>query len=139
MFELIGLLGGALFAVGCMPVAWQSIKTGKSVGTPLTTMWLLAISLTLYSVYLFGTFGAHLPFWFMIVELVCWSVALWYHYFPRGWIGSEEMHWGMMGVGGPGWIPILDKDPSEGGQCIGYRHKSGKEFFFDTPKPLDQI
>ena len=91
MFELIGLLGGALFAVGCMPVAWQSIKTGKSVGTPLTTMWLLAVSLMLYSIYLFGTFGAHLPFWFMIVELICWSIALWYHYFPRhgGWSSNR--------------------------------------------------
>jgi len=100
MFELIGLLGGALFAVGCMPVAWKAIRTGKSVGTPLSTMWLLAVSLTLYSIYLFGSFGAHLPFWFMIVELVCWSIALWYHYFPRGWIGPEEHHCAMLGLGG---------------------------------------
>jgi len=54
-------------------------------------MWLLAVSLTLYSIYLFGSFGAHLPFWFMIVELVCWSIALSYHYFPRdgGWSSNR--------------------------------------------------
>lgn len=67
--EFIGLLGGALFAAGCMPVAWNVLKTGRTGGAPLSTKWLL--------------FGSHLPFWFLVIEIVCWRIDLWYKYFPR--------------------------------------------------------
>lgn len=83
MIELIGLIGGALFAAGCIPIAWTSVQSGKGVPTPLSTQWLLFIALIFYSAYLFMAFGPHLPFWFLVVEVVCWGIALWYHYLPR--------------------------------------------------------
>lgn len=83
MNELIGLIGGALFAAGCVPVALKAVWTGRSVDTPLSTMWLLFTALIFYCYYLFHAFGPQLPFWFLMIELVCWGTALWYHYFPR--------------------------------------------------------
>jgi len=89
MIELIGLLGGLLFAIGCLPIAYNALCTGKTGGAPLTTKWLLFTALILYAVYLFLQFGSHLPFWFLVAEMFCWGVDLWYHYFPRP---SDEWH-----------------------------------------------
>jgi hypothetical protein len=84
MLELIGIIGGALFAAGCIPMAWSTWKLGKDVGTPLVTQWLLFLACILYSIFLFGTFGwGYIAFWFLAIEVVCWGIALWYHYFPR--------------------------------------------------------
>ncbi len=84
MIELIGIIGGGLFAAGCIPMAWATVRLGKDVGTPLITQWLLLLACLFYSVYLFSAFGfSHLPFWFLAIEVVCWGIAVWYHYFPR--------------------------------------------------------
>lgn len=83
MIDLIGLLGGALFAAGCLPMAVKTFIYGRDLGTPLSTQWLLFTALIFYSLYLFLSFGMQLPFWFMVVELASWGAALWYHYFPR--------------------------------------------------------
>lgn len=84
MFELIGIIGGALFAAGCIPMAFKTWKLGRDLGTPLETQWLLFLACMFYSVYLFGEFGyTHLPFWFLAIEVLCWGIAVWYHYFPR--------------------------------------------------------
>ena len=84
IFELIGLVGGAIFAVGCVPMAYKTWRAGRSLGTPLETQWLLFWGCVLYSIYLFGAFGMQLPFWFLVIEVVSWGVALVYYYFPRG-------------------------------------------------------
>jgi hypothetical protein len=83
MIELIGIIGGGLFAAGCVSMAFATWRLGRDVGTPLSTQWLLFVALIFYSIYLFAAFGCHLAFWFLVIELVCWGVALWYHYFPR--------------------------------------------------------
>ena len=83
IYELIGLLGGALFAVGCVPMAYRTWLAGHTLGTPIETQWLLFWGCVLYSVYLFGAFGMQLPFWFLIIEVVSWGVALWYYYWPK--------------------------------------------------------
>lgn len=84
MFELIGIIGGALFAAGCIPMAYKTWKLGRDLGTPLETQWLLFLACMFYSVYLFGEFGySHLPFWFLAIEVLCWGIAVWYHYWPR--------------------------------------------------------
>lgn len=83
LIEIIGLVGGGLFAAGCVPMAWRTWKAGRDLGTPSSTMHLLFAALVFYCLYLFLGFGAQLPFWFLVIELICWGVALWYHYFPR--------------------------------------------------------
>lgn len=81
--EWLGLIGGGLFAAGCVPMAYTTWRLGRDVGTPLSTQWLLFVALIFYTLWLFLAFGMHLPFWFLVIELACWGVALWYHYFPR--------------------------------------------------------
>lgn len=84
MIEIIGIIGGALFAAGCIPMAWRTYHAGRDVGTPLETQWLLFLACAVYSWYLFGAFGPeHIAFWFLVIEVACWGLALWYHYFPR--------------------------------------------------------
>jgi hypothetical protein len=99
MLELIGIIGGFLFAAGCVPMAYRTWHAGKDIGTPLETQWLLFLACIFYSIFLFGTFGAsYIAFWFLAVEVVCWGVALWYHYFPRplrwcGLCGPRRCYW----------------------------------------------
>ena len=83
IYETIGFVGGALFAIGCVPVAWTAWRTGRGIGAPLVTQWLLFVACGLYAVFLYGAFGAHFPFVFLVIEVVCWGVALRYHYRPR--------------------------------------------------------
>lgn len=83
MIDFVGTIGGGLFALGCTPMAWRTWKAGHDLGTPLETQWLLFVACIVYSMYLFAAFGSHLPFWFLVIEVVCWGVALWYSYFPR--------------------------------------------------------
>lgn len=84
MFQWLGLIGGALFAAGCIPMAVRTWLAGRDIGTPLETQWLLFLACIFYTVFLFGEFGpGYAAFWFLAIEVVCWGVALWYHYFPR--------------------------------------------------------
>lgn len=83
MIEWIGFIGGALFAAGCIPMAFNTWIAGRDLGTPLSTQWLLFLACALYAIYLLGAFGFHWPFVFLLVEVFCWGVALTFHYFPR--------------------------------------------------------
>jgi hypothetical protein len=89
VIELIGILGGGLFAFGCFMVACKTVYSGRDTGTPLDTQWSLFLACALYAAYLYASFGSHLPFVFLVIEVICWGVALWYHYFPRKGKGRE--------------------------------------------------
>ena len=92
MIEWLGIIGGGMFAAGCVPIAFNTVRAGKDLGTPLSTQWLLFLACVLFGVYLFGEFGPELPFFFLAIEVACWGAVLWYHYFPRygGW-GSNRV------------------------------------------------
>lgn len=83
MIELLGITGGALFAAGCVPMAFSTWRSGHDLGTPMSTQWLLFLACAVYSAYLIAAFGNHIAFWFLVVEVASWGTALWYHYFPR--------------------------------------------------------
>ena len=84
LIEATGIIGGALFAIGCVPMAVRTWMAGRTLGTPIETQWLLFLGCVLYSIYLFGAFGIQIPFWFLVIEVVSWGVALRYYYWPRG-------------------------------------------------------
>src|SRR5262245_38725937 len=83
VIEWIGFIGGTLFAAACIPMAFYTWRAGRDLGTPLPTQWLLFIACLLYAIYLYGAFGPHLPFAFLLIEVICWGIALWFHYRPR--------------------------------------------------------
>lgn len=81
--KALDLLGSVLFSVACIPSAWTTVRTGRNSGTPLSTVWLLTVALGFYTAWSFLTFGFHFPFLSGVLEFVCWSIVLFYCYFPR--------------------------------------------------------
>lgn len=87
MFSLLGTIGNALFCWACISMALATVKRGRDIGTPLSTMWTFLFANASFGAYLFGTFGLHLLFVVSLVETACWLIALWYHYRPRMPVG----------------------------------------------------
>jgi len=87
--ELMGDVGGILFGMACVPMAWAAWKKGNTKGIPTSAMWLFFNACVLYYGWLFLQFGFHLPFVIGIVEIVCWVIVLKYRYFPRRNIKAE--------------------------------------------------
>lgn len=84
IFNLLGAIANLLFSIACISMAWKTWRSGRDIGTPLSTMWtFFFFANAMFGVYLFGTFGPHWLFANAVVETLCWKLALWYHYFPR--------------------------------------------------------
>ncbi len=79
----LGTVGAVLFATACVPMAWKTFKLGRDIGTPLSTIWTFVLATLLFGIYLVGTIGLNVPTGMVVIEFFCWSLALWYHYFPR--------------------------------------------------------
>lgn len=84
MIKLLGLLGGACFAYCGVPAAWATCKVGRSVGTPISTAWMITVGGIAMYAYLLGSFGFDLILLVnYTVEVGSWGLVVWYHYFPR--------------------------------------------------------
>lgn len=113
MIDAIGSFGAFLFATACVPMAWETFKLGKSVGTPAVTVWTFVGATASFGVYLGAKVGwTQIPTLLVYVEFICWTLALWYHYFPR-----------------PDYLPCCDhrddvqdctRDSWHDGPCNGY-------------------
>lgn len=82
ILELLGLLGTTLYAVACVPLAYQALRTRQAAEVPGFLSWTLFIANVCFSIYLFASFGVHVPFFLVLLEVVCWGVILWMRYFP---------------------------------------------------------
>lgn len=84
IIEIIGLLGGICFAICGVPVAYQTYKAGRSVGTPMTIAWFILAGTALMYTYLLATYGFDwiiaFSYW---TEFLSWALIVWYHYCPR--------------------------------------------------------
>ena len=82
--DLIGIAANIAFMVACLPTAVETIKTGRSIGTPIGLALNIMIACLLYYTYTFFSY-AHDPLvWFSgVLEVPCYSAVIWYHYFPR--------------------------------------------------------
>jgi hypothetical protein len=80
--EALGLLGTILYASACVPLAWKAVRDGL-VTVPPATSWTFFAANCAFATYCFGSFGVHLPFFLVLVEVVCWGTVLKYTYFPR--------------------------------------------------------
>lgn len=83
LWTLCGVGANALYATACVPMAWKTWRAGKDIGNPLVTMWTFFIANLLFTAYGIGSFGGEWPFTLLLVEVICWGVALFYHYWPR--------------------------------------------------------
>lgn len=84
LIDLIGAAGSILFATACVPVAWATWRLGRSVGTPVSTVWTFVLATLLFTIYLAAKVGVtQIPTVLLFIEFVCWGVALKFHYFPR--------------------------------------------------------
>lgn len=81
---LLGAIGGIAFACCGVPVAWATLRAGKSVGTPVSiALFCILGSLATYA-YLLLTYGFNpLLTANYSVEFATWAVVAWYHFFPR--------------------------------------------------------
>ena len=84
MIEIVGLIGGALFAYAAVPAAIQTIKVGKSIGTPILIAWAIFLGSIIMYAYLKTKYGFD---WVLTinytVETFSWLIIVCYHYFPR--------------------------------------------------------
>lgn len=83
MIIWLGLVANVLFAISCLPTAWQAYRGGRNPGVPIATVWLLFWALVSYTSWQFLQFGFYLPFLVGPVEIASWGVVLRFHYFPR--------------------------------------------------------
>lgn len=84
MIPLFGVLGGVCFAVCGVPLAWSTVRAGRSLGPGLWTPMLIAaggVSMYLYLLLTYG-FNALLALNYA-VEVGSWAVVLWYYLFRR--------------------------------------------------------
>lgn len=82
--KILGLLGGFCFGYCGCPAAYATVRSGKSVGTPISIAWMIFLgSIFMYS-YLFRTYGFDWVLTFNYsIEAVSWGFIVYYHYFPR--------------------------------------------------------
>jgi hypothetical protein len=85
LLKLSGLIGNILFGVAAWPTAWRTLRTGKSVGTPISLAWTIEIACFTFYAYVLGTYGADpMVLSTFFTETTAWTIILWYHYRPRG-------------------------------------------------------
>ena len=79
--KMVGIIGGCLFAYCGVPTAYMTIKAGKSIGTPVTIAWSIAVgALCMYS-YLYLTYGFDLLLAINYsIEFGSWAAIVFYHY-----------------------------------------------------------
>jgi hypothetical protein len=84
LLQLLGLLGGALFAGAGIPAAVATWRARRSVGTPISVAWLVIGGTLVMFAYLTASHGLD---WVIAVnyavELASWLVIAWFHYLPR--------------------------------------------------------
>lgn len=83
LFEIAGTVGSICFVAACIPMAWKTFRLGHDIGNPISTIWTFVVATFATSLYLYGIDGLRPPADLTMVEFVCWSLAAWYHYFPR--------------------------------------------------------
>ncbi|MDR5728822.1 MAG: hypothetical protein RB191_15475 [Terriglobia bacterium] len=94
LIGIIGAVGSLLFGAACAPMAWKTLKSGHGIGTPEWTIWIFVAATLLFGVYMVDKVGAwQVPTLVIFFEAVCWLIALWYEYFPRGGVGPEQDMW----------------------------------------------
>jgi hypothetical protein len=84
MIEILGLLGGAGFAISGIPTAIKAITEGRVLFIPRTTQWSVFLGAILMIAYLYLKNGFD---WVVVLDylitIVCWGTVLRYEYFPR--------------------------------------------------------
>ena len=81
MIKLLAILGGILFSIGVYPTAIKTIRNGKSIGTPVSTAYLIifgCLCLYFYTLLQYG-FDAFL-FITYFLEIIGWGIIVVYHY-----------------------------------------------------------
>ena len=84
LIKLLGGLGGFCFAYCGVPLAWATVRVGKSLGTPVTTAWGIVIGAICMYGYLLLTYGFD-PLLTVnySVEFLSWALVVFYHYHTR--------------------------------------------------------
>lgn len=82
MLELLGLLGGALFAFAAWPAAIDAIKCGRT-HTPTSICWSIFVGCICLFSYLFLKHGFNPTLTAVYgVETAAWGILLYYRHFP---------------------------------------------------------
>jgi hypothetical protein len=83
MLEIIGLLGGAGFAISGIPTALEAIKQKRVSFIPRITQWAVFLGAILMIIYLSLKNGFD---WVVTLDyaitILCWGTVLRYEYFP---------------------------------------------------------
>jgi hypothetical protein len=119
--NVLGVVAGLCFALCGVPAAWATIRAGRSVGTPISTAWLiLGGSISMFSgLFLLYGFNAILTANYA-VEIASWAVITYFHYFPRvsalehimKHLSEEDYGFRGMSDGAP--LPVEDIGPIVG-------------------------
>lgn len=90
---ICGLIGNLGFGFSAITLAWATYKTGRAA-TPKHTSWLFWSACVAFTISLIGQYGFNWLFSVLIVETICWSIVLWYTYWPRGLSFRTALHEG---------------------------------------------
>jgi hypothetical protein len=67
-----------------VPTAIQTIRKGKSIGTPIGLAWNIWIACMFFYGYTILAYTQDPLVWVCgVIEIACYSGVIWYHYFPR--------------------------------------------------------
>lgn len=82
MIEVLGLIGGACFAISGIPTALKVYRDGRNE-IPVSTGWLVLLGAVLTLAYLLMRNGFDWVITLDYLVTICtWTIVLRYHYFP---------------------------------------------------------
>lgn len=81
--NVIGFYANVAFMVCCLPEAVQCLRLGKT-DMPITVAYNVTIACVLYFIYAVTKYTQDYLTWgSSLIEVPCYCVIIWYHYFPR--------------------------------------------------------
>lgn len=83
LVDLCGILGTVGFGWACAPTAYRTLRARRSIGTPIDLSWnILLACFFMYAYVLMRNRFDWLVFSAGFVEVVAYSIVIYYHYFP---------------------------------------------------------
>jgi hypothetical protein len=79
--KLLGIIGGILFCCCGVPAAYKTFIAKKSIGTPVSIAWMIALGSIFMYAYLILTYGFDVILTLNYsIEAISWLTIVYYHY-----------------------------------------------------------